>query len=293
MNIPKTAIVGATGLIGKAFFSLYQQIYPDCIGTTRNIETDKLKYLDLLSSDVASLKLSTTGHKNAIIAAGIAKILLCEKEKEYSKKITDGTLNLVRQLVDEGIKPIYISSDYVFDGYSGNYEDDSNLNPLNEYGKQKAEIEEGIKRICKDNYLIVRFSKVFTLKKGDGTIFDEMAASLVSGKTIRAAQDQIFSPTLLSDSVNAVKYLQLNDFNGIVNVSSPEIWSRYDLAIKMAEFLELKTAKIEKISLEDLSEEFVRPKNTSMNVEKLIKETNISFMPIDKCMKIIAKNWTT
>lgn len=289
--LPKTAIIGSTGFIGRALFSKHREVHPDCIGTTRDKGRADLRYLDLLSCDIAPLKLAESGHRDAIIAAGIARIFVCEREKDYSNKMTRGTLELVKQLVNEGIKPVYISSDSVFDGHVGNYEDEVATNPLNEYGKQKAEIEKGIQEIAKGKYLIARFSKVFTLQKGDGTIFDEMASVLTSGKTIRAAYDQIFSPTLLSDSVNALKILQMNDATGIVNISSPEVWSRYDLALKMADYLGVNPKAVERVSLDDLHEILVRPKNASLNTKRLFKETQYQFTPITQCMEIIANAW--
>ena len=35
MNIPKTAIIGASGMIGRAFLAQFRRYYPDCVGTTR------------------------------------------------------------------------------------------------------------------------------------------------------------------------------------------------------------------------------------------------------------------
>ena len=297
MKAPKTAIIGASGFIGKALLSLHRKAYPDCVGTALNHLTGDLKYLDLLSCDIAPLKLAASGHQDAIIAAGIARIHVPQKEKEYTKKVTEGTLKLIQQLAHEGIKPIYISSESVFDGRTGNYADDAPVNPVNGYGKHKAEIEQGIQEICKAKYLIARFSKVFTLEKNEGSIFDEMAATLTSGGIIRAAYDQILSPTLLSDSINALKILQTKNATGAFNISTTEVWSRYDLALKMADYLGVSREKVEKISLDDLhevinNEVFNRPKITSMNVMKLIRETKSTFTPITRCMQIIAKKWT-
>ena len=165
-----------------------------------------------------------------------------------SIKTSQGTLRLIEQLAGEGIKPIYLSSDTVFDGKKGSYTDEELLNPINEYGKQRAEIEQRMAEICKENYLIVRLTKIFALSHGDGTILDDMASVLTSEGTIRAAYDQIFSVTLLSDVVNVIQLLQKNNVTGVVNVSSPEVWSRYDLALKMADCLGVSSKKIERMS---------------------------------------------
>ena len=291
MNLPKTAIIGATGYIGRELFLLHRKLHPDCIGTYRNQEKEDLKHLDLLDCNIAPLNLAQTGYKDAIITAGVSKLYVCEQEKEYSTQITKGTLKLIEQLAKEGIKPIYISSDAVFDGHTGKYSDDARTNPLNEYGKQKDEIEKAIRKICGNNYLIARIGKVFTLEKGDGGIFDEMASILISGGKIKAAHDQIFSPTLLSDFLKAMSLLQAKKITGTFNISSPEVWSRYDLALEVAKSLRISPARVERVSLDDLQEIIVRPKNTSMNVQKFLKETGYKFTPISECIKKIAKKW--
>ena len=287
----KTAIIGKTSFIGNALYKEYRKEYPDCVATTRRTKIGDLDYLDLLNPDIVPLRLAEFGYTDAVICAAITGLKVCEDDKEYTKKMTDGTLQLIEQLAGEGIKPIYLSSDTVFDGKKGGYDDEAPLNPINEYGKQKAAIEQRMKEICKENYLIVRLTKVFALSHGDGTIFDDMASVLTSGRTIRAAYDQIFSITLLSDVINAIKLLQKNNVTGVVNVSSPEVWSRYDLAVKMADYLGINSERVKRISLDDLEEPFLRPKNTSLVTRRLDQESNYEFASIEQCILSVAGMW--
>jgi len=252
-----------------------------------------ISFLDLLSPDIAPLKLAETGHKDALILAGITKLAQCEHEKEESRKINvEGTLDLIQQLVNEGIKPIFFSSDIVFDGVSGFYDEESLTNPLNEYGRQKAEVESRMKEICTaGNYLIVRISKVFSLDRGDGTLFDEMASILRLGRPLRVAYDQIFSPIFILDLVKLVTALQIKGVTGVINVNPPEAWSRYDLVLALAKCMGVNSNHIEKILLDDLKETFKRPRNTTMKADKIISETHYKFTPMMQYVERIAENW--
>lgn len=268
-------------------------MYADCVGTSRNPHKAGMSFLDLFLPMGAPLKLRESGHQDALIIAGITKIAECEKEKEWTRKINvEGTLSLVRQLVNDGIKPVFFSSDLVFDGRRGLYTEESIPSPLNEYARQKVEVESRIKEICRDgNYLIVRLPKTFSINKGDGTLFDEMASILNSGQSFRAAYDQVLSPIYIVDVVRIVMLLQVKKATGIIHVCSPEVWSRYDLALALADWMGVDSGYIEKISLDDLQETFKRPKNTSMKADKMKRETGYQFAPITNYVKKTAENW--
>jgi len=252
-----------------------------------------VSFYDLGSPDISSLNLDKSGYKAALILAGITNIAECEKNKEKSRKVNvDGTLELIKQLVSIGIKPMFFSSDAVFDGEEGLYKDDSTPNPINEYGRQKYAIEKEMKNICKDEeYLIVRLPKVFSTDRGDGTIFDEMASAFISGGTVRAAYDQIFSPIFILDVIEIVTALQMKNITGIVNVTSGEVWSRYNLALALAKVMGVNKTQVEKISLDDVSGAARLPKNTSMRNDRLMYEIDHAFTPMIKSIEMVAWNW--
>jgi dTDP-4-dehydrorhamnose reductase len=118
-----------------------------------------------------------------------------------------------------------------------------------------------------------------------------MASLLVSGKRVKAAFDQVFCPTLVSDVVYAVALLQAKGVTGIVNVCSSEPFSRYELAVKMAQALDIDPAQIDRVALSELGFKSNRPKNTSMVPRRLLQATGISFVPIEQCINKAAKNW--
>jgi dTDP-4-dehydrorhamnose reductase len=289
-QIPKTAVIGAAGYIGSAFLAEYRKVFPECVGTSRKTG-EGILLLDLSAPDISALKLKQTGHKDALILAGIAGIKECEEHPDATRKINvDGTLKLIEQLVNEGIKPVFFSTDYVFDGKCGAYSDTDRAFPVTEYGRQKAAVEAAIPLLCGENYLIVRLSKVFGLEKNDGTLLDEMAGKFHKGEVVKAAYDQIFCPTLLSNVVGAVSFLQSKGTKGTVNLCSPETWARYDLAVSLAEKMGKDTAKVKKISLDEVNAGIRRPKNTSMIASKVFNGKFV-FTPMSDCINIVAKNW--
>jgi dTDP-4-dehydrorhamnose reductase len=294
-DIPKTAVIGASGLLGRYFLSAYRRVFPDCIGTVKETpdESRNIHNLDLCKPDITKFRLAEKQYKEALILAAVTKVNIPEEEKIEARKVNvEGTLELIRQLVEEGIKPVYFSSSYVFDGQRGGYTDESPINPVIEYGRQKAVIESKIAAIAKGNFLVVRMSKIFSLVKEDNTFLDEIARVLLTGGTYRAAFDQILCPTLITDLIDVVSLLQSRGSTGFINVCSPEAWSRYDLAVALAKSMGISADKVTRASLSEIMKNPKYPKNTSM-VSKVMSASGLAVMPISACIERTARNWTS
>ncbi len=140
---------------------------------------------------------------------------------------------------------------------------------------------------CGKQYLILRLSKVFGMKKGDQTLLDEMASLLKSGKRIKAAIDQIFCPIFIEDVMNSVFKLQQMGCTGLYHLCGSEVWRRYDIATKIAANLLVPLQQVEKISLNDLG--LNRPNNTAMNNHKLVSLLKLSQKKLSKCIEELTK----
>ena len=297
VKLPKIAIVGASSYLGNALINKYamRENKHNIIVTSRsvtNCQNEGFYPLDLLSPDIRPMKLAQHGYRYAIIFAAVSKLADCEKKPKFTRNINvDGTLELLRQLSSEGVTPVFLSSDVVFGSNTGNYAEYSKTLPLNEYGRQKVEVERQIKDICNGNYLILRLAKVFGLMKGDGTLLDEMAAKLIHKNFLKEAYDQIFCPILIDDLIEIIICLISNESKGIINVCGEKAISRYDLAASLAKTLNIDNKFIQKVSIDDINIGSPRPKNTSMCIDKLKKLINYDISPLDKCIDIVAANW--
>lgn len=290
---PKTIVFGADGFIGRHFLKAYRKFYPDVIGTSNKKSSGNI-HLDLLCPDISNLNLKEKGYSHALIAAGIANVARCEKEKEYTRSVNVlGVLELARQLSAAGLKVIWLSSDYVFDGHSGNYMENSPVNPVNEYGRQKREVEKHIINECKGNVLILRLSKIFGIDRGDGTLLDDIAHKFSSGRKIFAARDQVFCPTYVKDLVETLIRIQEGDFSDIINICPRPPWSRLNIAREVAWSFGLGRNLIHEISLKDLGEDFERPLKTDMATTRLNVELQRSFIPLKDCINRVVKNYLT
>ena len=287
----KTAVIGASGFIGHHLINKYRLQYPDCIGTSfLNNKTNLLKF-DIKNPNIEPLNLERTGHKAVIITAYKSNIFYCENEPSKAYEINvGGVLQLIKNLSKTSLKIIFLSSEYVFDGIQGNYNDDHPRNPKTVYGKHKKIIEDKIKNLT-DNFLVLRLSKNYGLKKGDNTILDESANLLSQRKEVLAAEDQYFNPTFIDDLVQAIINIQEKDLTGYINVCAPETWSRFEMHTQLAQIMNQDKKSIKKIKLYDIPEMKGRPLNTSMVCNRLKQETQSTFISLNDAMKKVASNY--
>jgi dTDP-4-dehydrorhamnose reductase len=284
------AVVGATGYLGRALHRAAREGGRSAFGSSRR--DDALPVLDLRAPDIDGLELAASGHTHAAIAAGVTVVADCERDPEGAWAVNvDGPLELARQLELEGIVPILFSSDYVFDGREGAYDEDAETAPTTEYGRQKAALEAGV-RERHPGALVIRLGKVYGTSRGEGTLLDEMAATLAAGRTLRAAADQVMTPVLLADAVAATLALATCGAAGVVNVCGPEVWSRAELAHALAASMRVESALVETIALDDLDEGFVRPKRTDMVARRLLAETDVRPAPVSEAIPVVAANYS-
>jgi len=293
MPVPRTIIIGADSFIGRHLLAAYRQVHADTLGTTRRPERSKipgLAYLDLEKPDFESLPLGKGAYQAAIIAAAVSKVDHCQRDPQATWRINvAGTLTLIEQLVRRGITPIFLSSDYVFDGTTpaGNL-DDAPRCPNTEYGRQKAAVEHALAHVA--GSLVLRLSKVYGLNKGDGTFLDEIATHLESGQGYAAAHDQKFSPTLVGDLAPAIMQVQSRGLTGVVNLCAAEAWTRYDIAIAVALQLGVADIFVRRISLDDLPGSIKRPKTTALIPRRLLIETDVQFTTLGEALPRLSRH---
>lgn len=273
----KMLITGASGLLGSAA-SVYFRDYFDVTSTYAShkigIKGCKTEMLDI--TDAAGTKEFVSKLKPDVIlhTASLVGINLCEKDRELACKINvQGAKNISDAAAMSKSKLAYISTDYVFDGSRGMYSETDSPNPINYYGTTKLE---GEKFIDTKRNVIVRTSiygwNVVSERKSFSTwAIDE----LKKGSKINLFTDQFNSMMLVNDLAKALKKIIDKDFCGIVNLASTEKISKHEFALELCNAFKLDKSLVNPITLNDMAGKELRPKDTSLDVSKALKELKI------------------
>ena len=236
----KVLILGASGLIGSNLYNYLKMKKINVIGTYYNNKNKKLIKFNFLKDKLSNLKeINTITH--AIFVSGLSN-KLDQVEKEYQNESEFGykkTKDLMNECYKKNIKVIYVSSDAVFDGKTGNYKENSARKPINKYGLIKFKIEKFIQRKFA-KYLILRISKVISFRKKDKSILSEIINSLKKNKDSVFSNDEIFSPIFINDFCEKTLNLILNNKKGVYHLNSIKKTSRYEIARKVSSIFKFK-----------------------------------------------------
>jgi len=141
----------------------------------------------------------------------------------------DGTLQLVDDLLARGVKPVFLSSSCVYDGELGYYGEDQPSSPLNEYGRQKVEVERALVKNASDA-LVLRLDKVVGDDPAERQLFTEWYRWVQIGRAITCLEGQVLSPTFVGDVARAIVLSCELGLTGVYHLANPEFLARDELA---------------------------------------------------------------
>ncbi len=277
-----SVVIGASGKIGKYFFSNKQK------GLLLTYNKNKLKNgikFDVLRDSISDL-IKKKNISKVVILSAYSDPDFCKKNKELSEKLNViKTKKLISYLIKKNIYFIFFSTEFVFDGKIGKYNENHKPKPINLYGKQKLEIEKYINKNTK-NFCIFRIAKTYGDDLNDNTLIsDFINRSKKKNSKIFAATDQKFSPLFSRDLVKVTKFFLKKKIRGTFNVGGPRGYSRYNLYTKFNNLIsknkKLNKIKIIKTKLNNFKFIDKRPKDVSFNIHKLKKNINFELTNVE------------
>ncbi len=140
-----------------------------------------------------------------LCTAAVSNVELCEREPAAARAVNvDATLALAGAAREAGATFVFLSSEYVFDGEHGPYAEEPPRSPINEYGRQKAEVEEPLPGITGGDYLVARVSCVYAHERRRKNFVYQLQAALSQGCELRVPGDQIGTPTYAPNAADVI-----------------------------------------------------------------------------------------
>jgi len=289
----KILLLGGSSYVGRNIVKAYNS--NGVVATYHSQPIDSGVHFDALSMELADIVENPSIFSHAFVLLGDTKPDSCAMDPQKSRLLNVVSIErVIDQLNDWGVKPVFFSSEYVFDGQKGNYTELDEPKPVLLYGKQKLEIEKYIQSKCR-NYLIIRLSKTYGSTLGDNTLLTNWMANIQGKSIIKCAADQVFSPVYIDDVVKSAIRLTEGDFNGIFHVSGNKAFKRIELLEMLLNCIKRRTQlniRIIPCSIHDFKSIEKWPLNVSMIPRKLVESTGIMIANIeDICTEIAERNF--
>lgn len=254
-------IIGKTGTLGRAFAKIcHDRCIPYVLAGRKDCDI----------AEKGEVERIINLHKPwAIInTAGYVRVDDAETDADRCfRENTKGAHNLALACNQHGIKLISFSSDLVFDGHKNKpYLENDAVNPLNNYGKSKAQSEHLVLQAM-PSALVVRTSAFFG-PWDEYNFVHYVLDHLSKQQQITVANDMHVSPTYIPDLVHACLDLLIDDEKGIWHIANKGSITWADLAFETANAVHLNSMFVNAVPYAELQQPAVRPKYSVLGSEK-------------------------
>jgi dTDP-4-dehydrorhamnose reductase len=276
-------ITGSNGMLGQRAVQFYSSKENIELLTTSVEEKSVINSVEYISSDIKnrdSIKKVIYDYCPDFIVhtAAFTNVDLSEKLREEAWKINVKGVEYISEAaraIDAHI--IHISTDYIFDGKNGPYDENAIPDPVGYYGRTKLASENTLK-ISGTFFTILRTNVLYGIAPNSRPDFVRWVInSLRNKQIIRIVKDQINNPTFIDDLVQGINKVIEFRKTGIYNISGQEFLSRFDFTLRIAEFFNLNKNLISPIITEELKQPARRPLKSGLLILKA--ETELGYKP--------------
>ncbi len=256
----RAIIVGASGQIGSWLTRFWQGRGHEAVGTYREHAFDGLVPLDTADHEAARRLVNEVRPDVVFYPAGFTWVDGCERDETRARaENLDQPLAMARAAKAAGARFVAFSTDYVFDGQSGPYDESARTRPLSVYGRAKRDAEQALEEALGDSLLTVRTTWVYGPERQGKNFAYQLARSLSEGRALVCPTDQVSNPTYGPDVAKAVVELVVQGVCGLIHVAGPEYVPRPEFARAVARALGLDPSRIEERATSELGQPAARP----------------------------------
>ena len=266
----KYLVTGSSGLIGSQLvFDLEQSgetVY-SCYNDTKPLHGIPVE-LDLLNLEEISKTFQKLQPNVVIHLAALTDVEKCESESKLAYLINSKATELIAK-ESKQIKCflVYLSTDYVFDGKKGFYDETDSPNPINQYGKTKLDGEKAVKTLC-TSWSILRTSTPFGNHSKKKTFPVWIVENIKNNNKLNIIEDQFTSPTFVPNLSKMIQEVIKRKLEGVIHLSGSSRISRYDFAKMIVNKLNLDSSLLTSVKIDSMKWKAKRPSDSSFNVSK-------------------------
>lgn len=271
----KVLIIGASGLVGSNCLRYFKQKGLECTGTYFSYEAKDTVFFDTLNPENEDNFDVHAFQPDVILHCGaLTHVDYCEHhEAESYEKTVHSTKNIIQLSNELNAKLVFISTDYIFDGVNGPYDEEATSNALSVYGKHKLEAEQAVIAANKNN-IVIRITNVYGDEERGKNFVSRIIEQIFEQQklTLKLPLDQYSTPINALDIARCL-YLLLNDRkSGIYHIAGTDYMNRVQLALTILKYFPDASYELIPLTTEQINAPAARPLQGGLKNKKFMKE---------------------
>ena len=267
----KYLVTGSAGLIGNQLVHDLEksgEIVYSCYNNMKPVYGIPTK-LNLLNLEDIHKIFKKFQPDVVIHSAALTDVEKCEVDPQLANSLNVKATEVIAKEVEKiSSYLMYISTDYIFDGKTGLYEETDSTNPLNNYGKTKLLGEKFIENET-SKWSIIRTSTPFGVHPFKKTFPVWVYENLKINKKINILEDQFTSPTYVPNLSKMILEITSRSLEGFFHLSGSTKISRFEFAKMIATKLNLDLSLLNPVKIDNMAWKANRPIDSSLDVSKI------------------------
>lgn len=292
-------ITGSNGLLGQKIIRICQKRGADFLATSfgknRNQDCPEKNYAELDITNQTNIEEVFGAYQptHIIHTAALTNVDYCEQHPVECNEVNV----IATQKLWEAAQKInahfqLLSTDFVFDGLTGNYKETDVPSPVSIYGQSKVDAEHVLINSENKNWSIARTIIVYgtanNLSRTNIVLWSIDA--LTKGDPMKIINDQFRMPTWADDLAWGCLEICNRNKQGIFHLCGPELMAVNEIVFRIAKHLGKSTENVEIISSSTLNQPAKRPPLTGFDLTKSKTELGYNPKTIEETITILTNN---
>ena len=279
----RITVTGANGLVGSRLCHLLV-VQGHVVTAVARGERRTAGDFDYLPCDLGDRRstaeaLALARPEVIVNTASMTEVDACERRPEdaWAANVA-AAANVAGQARALGAHLIHVSTDYVFDGLDGPYDEDARPNPSGVYARTKWLGEEAV-RLLAPTWAVARTAVVYGYPPSQRPNFGSwLLGTLREGKTARLFIDQLVSPSLGLNVAEQLAELAARKLPGVWNIAGSEVVNRLQFGEALCDVFGLDTRLLQAARLSEAGMASPRPPRSGLRVDKAL--ANLQAKPL-------------
>lgn len=233
----EVVVTGAAGMLGSAVTARLAAAGRACAGLVRGPHPaiDPVQWREVDLTDTASLLaiLDELQPRAVINCAALTDVNWCETHSTDAMRVNAGVAaDLARWAAANGARLVHVSTDSVFFGGAGPYDEDAAPAPVNAYARSKLAGEVACE--AAPDALVVRTNFFGWSPPGKPRLCEWALERLQRGEALPGFVDVLFAPLAADEVADTLCRLAGAKATGILHLASTEGFSKYEFLRQFA-----------------------------------------------------------